>query len=417
MRILHLSQYYPPEFGAVQVRAEKMATTWAQRGHDVTVIAELPNHPQGIIWPDYRGTLWQRRRDDGVDVVRIWVKTARVKNFYSRMAFYLSYMLGAITAGLFLGKYDVIFANSPPLFVAVAGAVLGWLKRTPFVMEVQDLWPQSAVEMGELRSKRAQRLGTWLEEFCYRRATVVSAVSRGIEEDLRRRLPAEKLRFIPNGTNTDIFYPKPEMRDPMRTQLGLTEKFIVMYGGILGVAQGLEVVLDTAKLLADHPDIFFLIIGEGPRKEALMARHADLQLTNLRFVPGQPIEKMADYLAASDVALVPLRPLAVFAGVLPTKMFDAWACARPTIVSVGGEARALVEQSQAGIYVEPGNPRAIADAIVHLRNNRAELARLGQQAHAFVHQTYTLQAAAGAMEEVLRAASAWQSGSSRITQR
>jgi glycosyltransferase involved in cell wall biosynthesis len=314
-------------------------------------------------------------------------------------------MFGAILAGVLLPRRcecDVIFANSPPLFVAAAGAVLGFLKRRPFAMEVQDLWPESAVAMGELGGKRSIALATRLEEFCYNRAKKVVAVSRGILQDLEGRLPADKLAFCSNGSNLDLFEPRPEAGQRLREELAVGDKFLTVYGGILGVAQGLEVVLHAAKLLQDQPDIHILMIGDGPRREALEELHQALGLTNVTMIPGQPLERMPAFFSAADVCLVPLRKLEVFTGVLPTKMFDAWACGTPTLINVDGEARETMEEVGAGMYVPPDDPKALADGLLTLRNQPARLAHMGAAGRQAVIDQYSLQAASSQIETVLQ---------------
>jgi glycosyltransferase involved in cell wall biosynthesis len=405
MRILHLTQYYPPEAGAVQARAEQLDRHLAAQGHRVTVVTEVPNHPSGIIRPEYRGKLWTLSHEDGVEVLRLWVQTSAEKNLRTRLAFYLSYMVGAILAGLALPRrYDVIFANSPPLPVAAAGAVLGLLRRTTFVMEVQDLWPESAVAMGELGNPRAVGIARRMENFCYRRAQKVVAVSRGILHDLDRRLPPGRTVLCSNGSNTEIFHPAPEAGANLRQRLGIEDKFLVVYGGILGLAQGLEVVLQAAKLLVDQPAFHFLVVGDGPRQEALQKLHRELALANLTFVPGQPLAQMAAFFSAADVCLVPLRKLDVFKGVLPTKMFDSWACRTPTLINVDGEAREVLESVGAGVFVEPENPQVLADALRRLRSAPEQLERMGSAGYEAVHERYSLQASSRQLEGILRAA-------------
>lgn len=247
MRILYLSQYFPPEVGATQTRAYEMARGLVQAGHQVTMLAEVPNHPSGIIPPAYRGKWFERSDLDGIDVLRVWVKASPVKSFRSRMAFYLTFMangalIGALQAR---GPFDVVYATSPPLFVGGAGLALHWLKRTPFVFEVRDLWPKSAVVLGELRSPRAIALATRLEELCYNRASRVVVVTEGIRQRLLARgQAAEKLVLIPNGANTELFQPQPALGAEFRQQHGLrSDDFVVMYAGIHGIAQGLDTVL------------------------------------------------------------------------------------------------------------------------------------------------------------------------------
>ena len=172
MRILYLSQYFPPEVGATQTRAYEMARYLVSTGHQVTMLTEVPNHPSGIIPPEYRGKLWERANLDGIDVIRVWVKASPNKTFSTRMAFYLTYMINAALARLLLARdrYDVLVATSPPLFVGGAALALSVLRRTPMVFEVRDLWPESAVALGELSDSRAVALAGKLEKMCYNRA-------------------------------------------------------------------------------------------------------------------------------------------------------------------------------------------------------------------------------------------------------
>lgn len=405
MRILYLSQYFPPEVGATQTRAHEMARGLVRAGHDVTMIAEFPNHPSGIIPPEYRGKLWARDTLDGISVLRVWVKASPVKNFRTRMAFYLSYMVSATLAGLFLarGKFDAIYATSPPLFVGGAALAISYLRRIPLFFEVRDLWPESAVALGELRNQRAIKIAEWLERACYRRAQKVVVVTRGIFENLSSggKLDPQKLVFIPNGANTDLFHRNAEAGQTVREALQLTNRFVVLYAGIHGVAQGLETVVDAATALANDTDIHFLFVGEGPEKEKIMAAARQAHLKNITFHHEVERTAMPAILSAADVALVPLRKLILFKGALPSKMFDAWACECPTLVMVDGEARQILEDAQAGIFVEPENPEALANAILHLKNNAAIKQQLGKNGRTVVINKYSRQAQAQQLESLL----------------
>jgi len=400
MRILHLSQYFPPEAGAVQVRALTVARALVKAGHQVTVLTEVPNHPTGIVQPAYQGKLFVREERDGVDVLHLWVKTSPVKTFRTRMAFYLSYMLAAIAAGLFLGgRFDVIFANSPPLFVAVAGWIISLVRRTPFVMEVQDLWPESAVALGELQNPRYIRWAEWVEEHCYRRASRVVAVTQGIYDRLLARgVPESRLVLAPNGSNTDIFRPDPQGGERLRSELGLEGKFVALYGGIHGIAQGLETLIEAARLLESESDVRLVFVGEGPEKANLLALKESYGLTNLLMLDGQPLERMPAYLSLADVALAPLRKRDLFLGARPTKIFDAWACGCPVVISIDGEARAIVEEVGGGLYVEPESPQAYAQALLELRDDPARRFEMGQRGQQAVEHLYSLQATALILE-------------------
>jgi len=404
MKILHLSQYFPPEAGAVQVRAMTIARTLAENGHQVSVLTEVPNHPSGIIQPAYRGKLWIHETREGVDVWHLWVKTSPKKNFRTRLVFYLSYMFAAIVAGLLLpGKFDVVFANSPPLFVAAAGWIISVIRRVPFVMEVQDLWPESAVVMGELNNPRYIRWAEWVEERCYQRAVRVVAVTQGIYDRLAARgVPESKIVLVSNGSNTDIFQPNPAGGNRLRDELGFRNKFVVLYGGIFGLAQGLEIVIEAAELLREYPEVQLIFVGEGPKKDELQALKETYKLPNLLILPGQALEDMPAYLSMADIALAPLRKLDLFLGARPTKIFDAWACQTPTLINIDGEARQVLEEVGAGIFVEPEDPQALANAVLKLKDQPDKLAQMGLAGYQVAQKKYSLQAAAKEIEIVFQ---------------
>lgn len=403
MRILYLSQYFPPEVGATQTRAYEMARYLVSAGHQVTVLTELPNHPSGIIPPEYRGRLYERTSLEGIEVIRVWVKTSPVKTMRTRLAFYLSYMLNATLAGLVLvrGRYDLLYATSPPLFVGGAALVLSYLRRIPLVFEVRDLWPESAVALGELTNPHAVALAGKLEELCYNRARHIVVVTGGIRQRLAERGFGHKVALIPNGANTDLFRPDPEAGAALREELGLADRFLVLYAGIHGVAQGLEVVLEAAHRLRDTADIHFLFVGEGPQKAGLLALKETLRLTNVTMLPERPRSAMPAFLSAANVALVPLRRLDLFQGAVPSKLFDAWACGCPVILSVAGEARRVLEQAQAGLWVEPEDAAQMAGAILQLRAGPERARRYGENGRRFVEAHYSRQHLAGRLEALL----------------
>ena len=404
MRILYLSQYFPPEVGATQTRAYEMAQGLLRAGHQVTMLTEVPNHPEGIIRPEYRGKFWQRETLEGIDVIRVWVKTSPVKTFKTRLAFYLSYMLNAVLAGLFMarGRYDVIYATSPPLFVGAAALALSYLRRIPLVFEVRDLWPESAVALGELRNLRFIRWATRLEEACYRRARRIVVVTEGLRARLLERgISATKFTLIPNGANTELFQPQPEAGQQLRTELGLEDKFLIVYAGIHGIAQGLETILYAADRLRTHPHIHFLFIGEGPCKEDLLTLKAKLDLPNVAMLEAQPREAIPVYLSAADVALAPLRRLELFKGAVPSKIFDAWACACPVLMSIDGEARAVLSQAQGGIFFPPEDVAALVSTVLALADEPVACRRMGENGRRFVAAHYSRQAQARALVTLL----------------
>jgi colanic acid biosynthesis glycosyl transferase WcaI len=403
VRVLYLSQYFPPEVGATQTRAYEMARHLVSAGHQVTMLTEVPNHPSGIIPPEYRGKLYERADLEGIDVIRVWVKASPAKTFATRMTFYLSYMVNAALAGLSLarGRYDVVYATSPPLFVGGAALALSYLRRFPLVFEVRDLWPESAVALGELTNARAVKLAGKLEELCYNRARCVVVVTEGIRQRLVERGYGPKVALVPNGANTELFCPNPEAGAALRRDLGMTDRFLVLYAGIHGVAQGLETVLEAACRLREEQGIHFLLVGEGPRKADLLALRDRMVLENVTMLAERPRAEIPAFLSAADVALVPLRKLDLFQGALPSKMFDAWACACPIILSIDGESRQVLEQARGGLFVEPEDADQLAQAILELRDDPNQLHNYGAQGRRFVETHYSRQQLAVRLEQLL----------------
>ena len=406
MHILYLSQYFPPEVGATQTRAYEMARGLVQAGHRVTMIAEAPNHPSGIVPREYRGKWVERSQLDGIDVLRVWVKASPVKTFRSRMAFYLSYMADAALVGALWarGPFDVVYATSPPLFVGAVGLALHSLKRAPFVFEVRDLWPESAVALGELNSPRAIAWAGKLEELCYNRASRIVVVTEGIRQRLLDRgYPASKLALIPNGANTELFQRQPELGQQFRAEHGLaSDAFVAVYAGIHGIAQGLETLLNAADALRNESGIRFVFVGEGPVKAELQTLRAKLDLDNVLMLPEQPRSAMPAILSAADAAMVPLRKLELFQGALPSKMFDAWACELPLLLSIDGEARRTLEAAQGGLYVPPEDAAALAKAIRALAAQPDRGLSLGQNGRRYTEQHHSRQAQARALEKLLK---------------
>jgi len=261
---------------------------------------------------------------------------------------------------------------------------LSYIKRIPMVFEVRDLWPESAVALGELSNSRAISWSTKLETACYRKAIQVIVVSHGAYNRLiQRGISSDKLFVLPNGANIDMFKFNPDERERIRSELGLDGKFIVIYAGIHGLAQGLETIIETARLLQVFPKVHIILIGDGPKKAELLSLANEYGLPNLTLLPEKPNEQIPSYLSAADIALVPLKKAEVFNGVLPSKIFDAWACERPVLLSIDGEARELVESVLGGLYIPPETPNKMAEAIINLMNSPMELDSMGKNGCAY----------------------------------
>ena len=399
LKILYISQYFYPEIGATQTRAFEMAYNLVRRGHRVTVLTEFPNHPTGLIPDTYRHRLVEYEFYRGIDVVRTWVFARPIKTFVTRMGLYLSFMIVAGFYGSFLStKYDIVYVTSPPFFVGVTGLWLSRLKGAKFVFEIRDMWPQGAVELGELSNRRYIRWAERLERFYYRKAERIIVVTRGFQNDLQEKgIDVGKVRFIPNGTNTELFC---DLGGAAKRDLGLENNFVVLYAGILGIAQGLEMVCDVIENCKVYSDIHFLFVGEGPLKSKLTEIKKAKELINLTLLSQVPRERIASYISAADCCLVPLKKIPLFKRTVPSKLFDYMACEKPVIVSVDGESRKIIEESHAGLYVEPENIENMIRAILKLKSSVRLRKKMGRAGRRFVSDRYSRRQAAVMLENV-----------------
>jgi glycosyltransferase involved in cell wall biosynthesis len=394
MKILYVSQYFPPEMGAPAARADELSRHWAAAGHEVTVLTGFPNHPTGVVPPEYRDKfrrLVVQEKTAGVNVVRTWLLPFPNRKAHERMLNYSSFCASAASTGLFLSRPDVVIATSPQLLVALAGWWLARRKRVPFVFEVRDLWPESlaAVGMGNSNSLLHRALAK-IAGFLYRRSDRVVVVTPAFEDHLVEhwRVPREKISVIENGVETKLFAPEPFTGGSsigLRKELRAEGKFVVSYIGTMGMAHGLETILAAAAQLRDaNPEIVFLIVGEGAEKERIAALARQRGLSNLRFVDQQPREKIPAYIGASDACLVLLKKTGLFKTVIPTKMLEFMSCARPVILGVAGQALAILEEAHAGLPIEPEDSEALVNAILCLSANREIARELGLNGREYI---------------------------------
>lgn len=397
MKILYVSQYYPPEMGAPAARASELAFHWARMGHEVTVLTGFPNHPTGKIHSAYRGKLRRmviRESRDGVNVVRTWLLPFPNRGSLRRMANYGSFCASATTTGMFLPQPDVVIGTSPQLLVGLAGFWIARAKQSPFVFEVRDLWPESlaAVGLGSPDSHLHRGLAR-IAGFLYRESRRIIVVSRAFEGHLIRQwsVPADKISVVENGVETDQFCPG-RANDELRKQLAAEGRFVVGYLGTMGMAHGLETLLAAAALLREtHPNVLFILVGEGAEKERILTTIRSRQLDNVRVVEEQPRERMPDYIRVCDVCLVLLKKSELFKTVIPTKMLEFMSCGRPVIVGVDGEARSIVEQSRAGLFMEPESAEALSQSIRVFANDEALCVDLGRNGRKAILERYSRQ--------------------------
>lgn len=383
--ILFVTSYYPPEKGAAAVCVSETARRLVLLGHEVTVLTSVPNYPDGIVPPEYRGRLVHCEVRDGVRVVYVWSYVSPNKGFFCRILAQLSFgCLAPLLGWRAVGRPDLMIVGSPPLFNAIAGRMLSWLKRCPFIFMVADLWPESAVQLGILRSRLFIRFSEWLEWSTYRRAQLIWVVTEGIRTHLLKRgLAPERVFLLTNGVDCTKF--RPFSQAEARAELGWEERFTVLYAGTHGLVHGLATLLQAAELMQEHEGIHFVLVGDGAEKASLMAQAQQRNLTNITFLDPQPHERMPVLLAAADVCLASTRKVALFEGMLPIKMYEAMACARPLVLAMEGEAcRLAAKGAGAAIHVEPENAGQLVSAILYLYEHPEEAAIMGERGRAIV---------------------------------
>lgn len=408
MKLLYVSQYFPPEMGAPAARAVELARHWVRDGQEVSVLTGFPNHPTGVIAPEYRGKfrrLMCRETLDGIEVTRTWLWPLPNRRPYERMLNYSSFFLSASLTGLRLRRPDVIIATSPQLLVALSGYWLARVKRVPFVFEVRDLWPESlsAVGVGGEHGLLNRGLGA-VAGFLYRNADHIVVVTEAFRTYLVRKwkVPPEKISVVQNGVEPELFAPVDA--GEVKSELGLDGKFVVCYIGTMGMAHGLGTLVDAAEKLATVlPDVRFFVVGEGAEKQAIIELARRRGISNIVFLNQQAREKIPALISAADACVVLLKKTDVFQTVIPTKMLEFMSCQRPVILGVDGQARELLERAHGGIFVEPENAGALVDAISLLHAQPGLRALLGQNGRRFVMQNLSRQRTARAYIEVLDA--------------
>ncbi len=411
VKILYVSQYFPPEMGAPAARAAELAQHWANAGHEVSILTGFPNHPTGVVPAEWRSRLRRltfHEKVGSVDVYRTWLWPLPNRKAHERMRNYASFCVSSALRGMTLPRPDVIIATSPQLLVGLAGWWLAFARRIPFVFEVRDLWPESlaAVGVGDENSALHRSLSA-IANFLYRRADHIVVVTPAFKDFLiqNRQVPAEKISVVENGVETDLFSPALAAANrALRLELNVDEKFLVCYVGTMGMAHGLETLLDAAaRLQTQNPAVLFLLIGEGAEKDRIKALAQSRGLANIRFLDQQPREKIPAFISASDACAVLLRRTEVFKTVIPTKMLEFMSCSRPVILGVDGQARKIVEEAEAGIVIEPENSIALVEAIQRLADNRDLGQQLGARGREYIVRHFSRSQTAEAYIHVLDA--------------
>ena len=388
MRFLILTQYYPPETGALQNRLSGLARELKAAGHEVCILTAMPNYPAMEIHERYKGKKYVRDQFEDIDVHRSWIYVSKNRSVISRLLNYFSFTFSSMFyAGRIKGNFDYLMVESPPLFLGISAWWISKRKRAKMVFNLSDLWPESAEKLGVITNRTFLKMATILEEWLYKKAFMVTGQTQGIVADIKKRFPNKTVHWLPNGVDESIF--SFQRTIDVRKQLQFSEDdFLIMYGGIIGLAQGLDVILDAAKLLPAESKITYLLLGDGPEKKRLQQRVIDEQITRVKFLELVSREVVPSYVDAVDVAVIPLKKMDLFLGAIPSKIFENLALGKPLLLSVDGEARKLfVDEGKAALYIEPENSQMLAEKSLLLEANREMVREMGNNGKAYV-QTY-----------------------------
>jgi len=388
MRILAFAQYYPPEIAANGIRLHGLLRALAERGHQVTVLTAVPNYPQRKIYPGYE----KKRLEvlDGVIVKRHNLYLSSSTGLLSRFLTYFTLMVAILFRAFREKRPDVVIAPSPPLFSALAAWIWSYLFRVPFILDLQDLWPESIQALNLKTPSLFLSLASFVARRIYRKARRITTVAQGIKTYLveKMRVSPGKVKVIYNSL--DLF-PKgkpPELPLKIKEELGLTGKFVVLYAGNLGLAQNPITLVEAAEFLREKQDIFFLILGGGVEEERLRRIVKEKSLQNFRLLGPVPREKLPRFYTASDIGVVLLRDTPLFDSALPTKLFEYWSHALPVVAGVRGEARDLIVRAQGGLVFPPESAHGLAEAILMLKENQALREDLGRNGLSQVERTF-----------------------------
>lgn len=388
MRFLILTQYYPPETGAPQNRLSGLARELKQMGHEVVILTAMPNYPAMQIHPDYIGKKYVVDEFENIPVHRAWIYVSKNRSIISRLMNYFSFTFSSMYyASKIKGNFDYLMVESPPLFLGISAWWISKRKKAKMVFNVSDLWPESAEKLGVISNKMFLKLATILEEWLYKKSYMVTGQTQGIVQNIKTRFPNKKVHWLPNGVDESIFSFKKQ--ENVRQQLKLSnDDFLILYGGIIGLAQGLDVILDAAKLLPAESKITYLLLGDGPEKNRLQQRVVEENIARVKFLELVSREVVPSYVDAVDVAVIPLKKMDLFLGAIPSKIFENLALGKPLLLSVDGEARSLfIDQGNAGLFIEPENSKMLAEKSLQMEANPEMVREMGNNGKAFV-QTY-----------------------------
>jgi glycosyltransferase involved in cell wall biosynthesis len=393
MNILLIHQYFLEENDPGGSRWNEITKIWSDGGHKITVLAGMMHYNGNEKSPEYKGLYFKQKQQGKVSVLRCHVSEAYNKNFIGRVWGYFSFMFSSIWAGLFKSreKYDVIIVTSPPLFVGLTAYIISKVKSVPFLFEVRDLWPESAIDTGVLTNKIIIKLAYWFEGFMYRKAKLINVLTPAFYNTLKneKKVPEAKLVTIPNASDFNLSESLLQTFDveEFKTIHDLNDKFVIIYVGAHGIANHLEQLLEAGKVLEDT-NVLFLLIGQGMEKDRLKDLSTKMKVTNVRFLDSVSKQDIFKFILASDMGISVLKKVETFKTVYSNKTFDYMSCKKPILMAIDGISRALIEDSEAGAYIEPENIQAYNRIIREYLNDADRLKTEGENGYRFARLNF-----------------------------
>ncbi len=388
MRILLITQHFPPEKGAVR-RLFEFANHFKDNGHDITVLTAMPNYPDGIIPPKYKGKFYHREIVNGIDIRRSYVLPASNAQPKKRMVGFITFLFSSLINSFRIRqKFDLILASSPPVTSALIGYLLSRIRRNKFVLEIRDLQPQSGEQFGNLKKSFFTRAVQKVMDFLYRKANHIVCVTDGIENVMRElNIPQSNLTTIKSGVGNDFIN---SHSNGIRKKYGWEDKYLILFSGTLGWVRPLETIIESARLLADDRQYHFVFIGDGQKKNSLEKMAKQYNLNNISFIGLQPLQEIPYYLKAGDVLVECLKEVPVAKVALPTKVFEYMAAGRPIAFGAPeGETSRMLSRAGGALTFSPGNPEELARIIRDLYDRKIDGITLGRKYHEYVARNHS----------------------------
>lgn len=382
MHILLIHQAFAALDEPGGTRHHEIAQYLAKRGHQVTIIASPVSYLTG---KSESGT-GREPEEPGITILRAYTYSALHRSFVHRILSFLSFMTSSFLAGYKVKEVDLVWGTSPPIFQSLTAWALARIKRTPFLLEIRDLWPAFAIAVGILRQPILIAGSEWLEKFLYKHADQVVVNSPGFIDHTRER-GAGNVELVPNGSDTSMF-DQQFLENGFTQKIKYPDKYVALYAGAHGISNDLEIVLEAAELLKERSDIFLVLLGDGKEKSALQSRAFEMGLTNLQFLPPVPKTEMPAALSAADACIAILKPIPLYGTVYPNKVFDYMAAAKPVLLAMQGVIREVIEAAGAGLVIPPGNPTDLANGIIYLADHRDEGTAMGIRGRKYVQEHF-----------------------------